>query len=186
MTRFWWFDVCVPDPSFDVDPAAMRQQDLWWWFWRLKYNLYQGPATFLGECGDGRSSRRSASRRRGLNLEESAGLDLVTGFCEANFWCTWNNEPQCAPQRLSRGCFQNREHKDKTKSPGKTVDGQLNSTPGAWSKFSRATELQCYCFASPCHSSRFDLVRPLAWQPCCEAAKIIKIGRTGFKIQSQA
>ena len=31
--EFWWFDVCIPDPSFDVDPAAMWQQDLWWWFW---------------------------------------------------------------------------------------------------------------------------------------------------------
>ena len=30
---FWWFDVCVPDLFFDVDPAAMWQQDLWWWFW---------------------------------------------------------------------------------------------------------------------------------------------------------
>ena len=25
--------LCVPDPSFHVDPAAMWQQDLWWWFW---------------------------------------------------------------------------------------------------------------------------------------------------------
>ena len=33
MTWFWWLDVGVPHPSFDVDPAAMWQQDLWWWFW---------------------------------------------------------------------------------------------------------------------------------------------------------
>jgi hypothetical protein len=32
MTWFWWLDVGVPHPSFDVDPAAMWQQDLWWWF----------------------------------------------------------------------------------------------------------------------------------------------------------
>ena len=32
MTWFWWLDVCVPHPSFDVDTAAMWQQELWWWF----------------------------------------------------------------------------------------------------------------------------------------------------------
>ena len=33
--EFWWFDACVPHLSFDVDPAAIWQHDLWWWFWRF-------------------------------------------------------------------------------------------------------------------------------------------------------